>query len=350
MRRPAGELTRDLEQFAVAALEERVGPVSLASGADSSDDVVVEVDGQQLAIALKTMAYATVDRIEALRRAGTGRNDDDRMVLIVADRINAPARELIESSGWGHLDTSTGNLFLRAPGVRVETTVAALERGSSGDRSGVVGRSGRVLAYEILRRHYDGSPDPILTSTSKDEVDLARSSASDAMRALVAADLVTRDGAPALPDLFWELARVWQPADRRWLATVPDPDDWNLEADPDAAASHLAGTEAAIVHGAPAVGAGDGPVELYVPGPVLLSIAVRRYGVADPISAAASVAVPSAHQVTRPRHDQAERHHRGWPVVHPVAAALDLAALGDARSQQILDEWHPKGEAVWHEQ
>jgi hypothetical protein len=41
--------------------------------------------------------------------------------------------------------------------------------------------------------------------------------------------------------------------------------------------------------------------------------------------------------------------HRGWPVVHPVAAALDLAALDDARSHQILDEWRPAGEAVWHD-
>lgn len=352
MRRPAVELARDLEQCAVAALEEKVGPVSVPRGGDSSADVVVDVDGQRLAVQLMTMAYATVDRVEALRRAGAGGGSEGpgRTVLIVADRINTPARELIESSGWGYLDTSTGNLFLRAPGIRVETMVPALDRGSSGDRSGVVGRAGRVLTYEILRRHYDRSPDPILTSTSKDEFGLARSSTSDAMRALVAADLVTGGGVPVLPDLFWELARVWQPADRRWLATAPDPDDWNLGTDPGAAAWHLGGTEAAIVHGAPLVGAGDGPVELYVPGPVLLSIATRRYGVADAISAAASVAVPSAHQVTRHRHDQHERRHRGWPVVHPVAAALDLATLGDARSQQILDEWHPSGEVVWHEQ
>ena len=31
------------------------------------------------------------------------------------------------------------------------------------------------------------------------------------------------------------------------------------------------------------------------------------------------------------------------------ANLFDLAALGDARSLQVLAEWQPDGDAVWHE-
>ena len=92
-------------------------------------------------------------------------------------------------------------------------------------------------------------------------------------------------------------------------------------------------------------------MDLYVPGPVLLTIAERRYGAADVLSARASVAVPAVSQVTAVPAPGARAPVivRGWPVVHPVAAALDLASLGDARARQILEEWEPDGNAVWRE-
>ena len=345
MRRSSEALATDLRQFAVVALGEKVGPVSVSP--DDPAEVTVEIDGHRLITEIKTAAYATVERVGAMQRdtpASTG-----GAVLVVAERINAPARQALENAGWGYLDATSGALFLRASGIRIDTTVASLDPGSAARPIGIVGRAGRVVAYEMLRRHYDGQEQPILTSTSMEEFDLARSSTSDAIRALAAADLITSSGAPVLPELFWELAKVWAPVDRRWLASIPDADEWGLSVYPAKPTWHLCGVEAAIVHGAPAVGAGEGPVELYVPGPVVLSIATRRYGSADPIAAAASVAVPSAHQVTTSHDAGPSVRHRGWPVVHPVAAALDLAALADARSQQILDEWHPSGEAVWHD-
>jgi len=345
MRRSMQTLDRDFEQYAVEALRDRVGPVSTIGGTDSGPDLLLDVDDRRIAIEVKAMAYATADRVEALKRT----RPPGELVLVVADRINAPARELIESLGWGHLEASTGDLFLRAPGIRINTTVPPLVQRAPEQPTGIIGHSGRVLAYEILRRHYDRSPQPIRTSTSQGEFGLARSSASDAMRALKAADLVHRDGSPALPELFWDLARVWQPTNRRWLAAIPDPDDWNHDTDPDSPLWHLAGLAAAIVRGAPAVGAEAGPVDLYVPSATQLSIALRRYGAADPISAAASVAPPPVPQLTNHHTGRSEKLHRGWPVIHPVAAALDLAALDDARSHQILDEWRPTGEAVWHE-
>lgn len=339
-------LDRSLREQAVAALVEAVGDVQV--GRDSTADLEIELDGHRVAIQVKTMAYATVDRVEALKRKGLP--SADRLVLVVADRINQPAQVALREAGWGYLDLATGRLFLRAPGIRIDTSVDVVEPGERPMPVGIVGRAGRVVAYELLRRRYDNDPRPVLTTTSADQFDLARSPTSDARRALIGAGLLTGDGEPVLPELFWALARDWAPTDRRWLAKVPDPKDWDRAHDPTEPTWRLGGTQAAIELGAPIVTAADGPLDLYVPGPVLLSIAVRRHGASDPLAAAASVAVPVVHQVTAPPDPASGgRRHHGWLLVHPVAAALDLAALGDARSLQVLAEWRPDGEAVWHE-
>lgn len=345
MRRTSRTRNRDLEHYAMGTLRDKVGPVSTDTDSSGTPDLSIDMDGRQVTVQVETMAYATPERIHRLERTRPASG----VVLVVADRINAPARELIESLGWGHLDASTGGLFLHAPGIRIDTMVPALTPHDTGTPTGIVGPSGRTLAYEILRRHYDRSPGPIRTSTSADEFGLARSSASDAMRALKAADLVDGDGTPLIPELFWTLARVWQPDARYWLASPPDPDDWPRPSDHNTPLWRLGGLQAAVIHGAPAVGGGEGPIDLYVPGATEMSIALRRYGAADPISAAASIATPPVPQLTAPAQTESQTVHRGWPIVHPVAAALDLAALDDARSHQILDEWRPAGEAVWHD-
>ena len=344
MRRSGAALEQELQAFAVGALADKVGSVSESK--DVAGDLVVDVDGRRFVVELMTAAYGTVERIEAMKRRHPPRPDS--LVLVVGDRINKPAQEALRLAGWGYLDASSGSLYLRGPGLRVDTTVDAGAAGPVSKPSGIVGWTGRIVAYELLRRRFDRDLRPILTSRSKDEFDAARSSTSDALRALAAADLAA-NGEPVVPQLFWELARVWAPTDKRWLASVPDAAEWVFLHDPTKTTWRLGGVEAATLHGAPVVGTGEGTVELYVPGPVLLSIATRRYGVADPLAAVASVAVPTAHQVTKPFDAEHDQLLHGWPVVHPVAAALDLAALGDARSLQILSEWQPEGEAVWHE-
>jgi hypothetical protein len=345
-RRSTDVLVRSLREQATAALLETVGTVEPAS--NSTGDLEIELDGHRVTVEVKPMAYATVDRVEALKRKGLPAGDGS--VLVVADRINQPAQAALRAAGWGYLDLATGSLFLRAPGIRIDTTVDVVEPGERPRPVGVVGRAGRVVAYELLRRAYDRDRRPILTSTSADQFDLARSSTSDARRALIGAGLLTGDGEPVLPELFWALAREWAPTDRRWLAAIPDAKDWDRAPDPTEPTWRLGGAQAAIKLGAPIVTAADGPIDLYVPGPVLLSIAVRRYGSSDPLAAAASVAVPAVHQVTVPPDPaSSERRHRGWLLVHPVAAALDLAAAGDARSLQVLAEWRPDREGVWHE-
>ena len=206
-RRSTDVLDRSLREQAMAALVEAVGGVQPAS--NSTDDLEIELDGHRV----KTMAYATVDRVEALKRKGVPTGD--KSILVVADRINQPAQAALKEAGWGYLDLATGSLFLRAPGIRIDTTVDAVEPGERPKPVGVVGRAGRVVAYELLRRRYDEDPRPVLTTTSFDQFDLARSSTSDARRALIGAGLLTEDGEPVLPELFWALAREWAPTDRR---------------------------------------------------------------------------------------------------------------------------------------
>jgi hypothetical protein len=137
------------------------------------------------------------------------------------------------------------------------------------------------------------------------------------------------------PELFWALADRWSP-DRTWLAIEPN------AATEDTTGWCISGTIAAADYGAPVVAPRAVP-DLYVPGPVVVTIAARRYGVArDATTAAASIAVAPTSELTDhplPPVDQP------WPLAHPVAVALDLAQ-DRARGREILDDWNPP-ERVW---
>lgn len=351
MRRSTEQLQHDLFQFAQRALEAKVGPVTVLTQPPEAT-LRVTFDGNSLFFVLQMMAYATEDRI---RRALRDRDNSAGSInLIVADRLTVSAKVLMASFGWGYIESSTGSIFIHAPGVRIETSVETLSADLVSTtqrlaRSGIVGRNGRILAYELLRRHFDNDDTPIKTSTSKKEFDLPRSSTSDAMRALIAADLVRDNGAPIIPELFWELARNWKPTQQQFLASTPDPSAWADEVAVSQQSWKLAGTQAAIIHGAPAVGTSDTQLELYVPSLVEMSVATRMHGVTDALSAKAVLLAPPVPQIIRRSEAPSTTRFQGWSVVHPVCAALDLASIDDARSHQILSEWEPKGRAVWHE-
>lgn len=84
----------------MAALAERLGPVSVPAGTTGRHrDAVIEVDGRELNVSFKTTAYATTSRFEQMKRDDV--DSGDGAVLVVADRINAPARQAIEDMGWG---------------------------------------------------------------------------------------------------------------------------------------------------------------------------------------------------------------------------------------------------------
>lgn len=86
--------TLTVEQFAMATLAEKRGPVSALAGSEHRSSAVVEVDGREFNVSFKTTTYATIDRFEQMRRDDVGSGDG--AVLVVADRVNAPAREAFE--------------------------------------------------------------------------------------------------------------------------------------------------------------------------------------------------------------------------------------------------------------
>jgi hypothetical protein len=117
------------------------------------------------------------------------------------------------------------------------------------------------------------------------------------------------------------------------LAGPPDPtdhaEDWALTGDRVAAA-----------HGAPLVSVGDGPLQLFAPDAVAITMAARRYGVAPPGAGAAAVAVAPVRQVLA-----GDSRLDGWRTAPDLAVALGLA--GDpARGREILQDWQGEGH-VW---
>jgi hypothetical protein len=319
---------RDIE-LAVHEAAEALAAAGLRASPDPSGrgDLLVTIDDRVFAIEVKSAAYVTPERARRLLEQGPA----DSIVLVVADRISESATELLRDAGWGWLDAK-GRLSLRAPGVVVLTEVPPPPRSPA--RGGVIGRRGRVVAYRLLTR-----PDEKI-STTRSELGLAPSSVSEAMRDLRAAGLITERGAPVLPELFWEMAGAWV-SERAWLGTRPDSNEARRRG-PHEAEWKLSGTKAAAALGAPVVAGRETPLDLYVPGPIALNIAARRYRAADPVAAVASVASAPVSEVTT---TPSTLHVEGWPVSHLVAVALDLAQ-DQGRGREILESWeHP--DRVW---
>jgi hypothetical protein len=165
-----------------------------------------------------------------------------------------------------------------------------------------------------------------------------------AVRRLADAGLVDSDGTGVFPELFFELAAVWRTV-RTWLAAAPAAAA-HRPADRAAPAWRRTGTAAAAAaYGAPVVTTPGGPVELYVPGPVEVTIAARRYGAAEPGTGAAVVAVaPTLAAVAHPDATSVVDVD-GWPAAPVLTVALDLAQ-DRARGREILADWD-RSDAVW---
>ena len=290
----------------------------------------VELDDRVVAVEVVPVAYATGPRVQPLVDA---RTREDPLALLVADRITAEAREVLEREGWSFLDRR-GHLRLRAPGVLVDTDFPPVTSVSAAPTPDPLsGKAGRAVAYRLLTVREER------VTPTRSGTGFAPSTISVALQRLRDAGLIDASGQPVLPELFWALAEQWQPQ-RYWILELPDPIEAGI--DPDGPGWCLTGTSAAVEWGAPAVTAHE-QFDFYVPGPAAASIALRRHGTApDPLTAAASVAVPPVRAVTDHR---TARTLSGWRLAHPVAVALDLAQ-DRARGREILDDWSPD-ERVW---
>jgi hypothetical protein len=287
--------------------------------------LTVGIDDNRFDVEVVPVAYATAARLGDVmdRTSPTG-----RVPVVVADRVTADARDRLADAQWGWLDRR-GHLHLRGPGIVIDTNVSPAGRPDGAPDEPIRGRAGIAIAYRLLTE----TTTPVTTTGSG--LGFAPSTISEALKRLRIAGLIDDDGLPVTPELFWVLAEQWRPA-RTWLITEPD------AAAPDASDWCVSGTVAAAELGAPVVSTGATP-DLYVPGPVAVTIAARRYGEArDATVAAASIAVAPASEVTDETRAPVQQP---WRLAHPVAVALDLAQ-DRARGREILEDWTPP-ERVW---
>lgn len=333
-RRASDRLADEAVDAAVIAL--RAADIEVVSGGESNR-IDALVDGRALNVVVEVVSYCTGQRARDLIRQRRSRRAS-AIRLVVADRITAEAKLVLGDAGWSWLDRR-GRMHLRGPGVRVDLDVPSLEKE---DRSGgrpIAGRGGITVAYWLCE-HPGESMSP---TRSAPWLRLAPSTISTSVRRLAEAGLVSDKGTGIFPELFWELASAWR-FERTWLLAAPDPARHDT-VDSGAPRWRRTGTVAAVAYGAPAVTTEGGPIELYVPGPVDVSIAVRRYGAARPGVGAAVIAVAPVSAVVAGPSDVDVPILDGWPASPVLAVALDLAQ-DRARGREILTGWEVHG-AVW---
>jgi hypothetical protein len=313
--------------------------IQYGEAADPDGDrthVPILVDDRPFAATIFVTAYCTGERAREL--IGREQPRSGEVPFLVADRITADARTVLNEAGWSWLDRR-GRLHLRAPGVRVDTDVTPTAASSASQpQAPVAGRGGITVAYWLCAH----PADRMSPTRHASALGLAPSTISVAVQRLADAGLVD-GGNGVFPELFWELAAVWR-TPRIWLAAAPDADDHRQ---PDAGGTRWSrtGTAAAAAYGAPVVTAAGGPVELYVPGPVDVTISLRRYGAAEAGAGAAVLAVAPATSVVSADTGEPDLSIDGWPAAPVLAVALDLAQ-DRARGREILGEWSIDGD-VW---
>lgn len=291
--------------------------VEAEAGASS---VSLSWEGHGLVLDVEIASQVTGSKAQQLIAAGPAR------AFVVADRITADARARLNASGWSWLDLR-GQLHLRGPGLLVDTAVPTQSRPAVRAQPPIRGKAGLAVAYWLCAH-----PGAAISPTgSAAALGFAPSTISTAVSALADVGLVDSSRFAVLPELFWELASAWQP-EWTWLASRPEPSEW-----PDAEGGTSwarTGDAVAVSYGAPLVSAGDGPLELFVPGPVDITIAARRYGLARPGTGPAAVAVAPVGQV----FDNDPALSDGWRLAPKLAVALVLAT-DLARGREILKDW-----------
>ena len=294
----------------------------------------VTLDDRAFVLAVEAVSVCTPARARDLVDFVTPASP--ALPALVADTITTQARALLTEAGWSWFDRR-GALHLRAPGVRIDLEVPAMPRRPlSGTSVAIAGRAGITVAYWLCA-HLDRT---ISSRRQAIELGVAPSTISRVTTALAGAGLLDGDRRPVMPELFWELVDVW-PGDRHWVLGQPHPQ----AAGPDAPPWRRTGTAAAAAYGAPVVTAGEGSVELYVGGPVELSIATRRYGAAEPGAGAAALAVAPTRLALPPLDDGKELMVGEWPAAPLLAVALDLAK-DRGRGREILQDWEI-GDGIW---
>jgi hypothetical protein len=334
----------ELQRAAVEALEGACGEVglSLQSGTATGPHVsVTSPTGDTWEFEVKARAVAALHPAPAAQ---------DARLLVVADVLPGPVADAFRERHISWFDRR-GHLRLEAPGLLVDTDVTPRPRQPArGDHEVPDEPFGRGRAtIEVALALLLSPQDPPGVRELARETSLSPSSVSTARDRLQRASLVTDEGIPLLPELFWELARRWRP---RWHPLASPPDTQSPTPAFSAGRWVASGDVAGAAYGAPLVVGSAAPGRYYVDSPAELRRARHALGDGDPAEAPAHVAVAPSRLV----HTRAEEHVRSmavpWemgPFAPYVVVALDLA--GDpSRGREIVTSWTdtPDGtRAVW---
>lgn len=334
----------ELERAAVEALEVACGEVGLClqrGAAPGPHVTVTSPRGDTWEFKVEARAVAVPHAAPAAR---------DARVLVVADVLPGPVGDAFRERHISWFDRR-GHLRLEAPGLLVDTDVAPRPRQSAtGDHEVPDDPFGRGRAtIEVALGLLLSPQDPPGVRELARETGLSPSTVSTARDRLRRASLVTDEGIPLLPELFWELARRWRP---RWHALASPPDIQSPTEAFSAGRWVASGDVAGAAYGAPLVVGSAAPGRYYVGTPTELRRARHVLRDGDPAEPRALVAVAPSRLV----HTRAEQHVGSTAVpgeVGPfapyVVVALDLA--GDpSRGRDIVTSWTATPErtrAVW---
>jgi hypothetical protein len=323
---------QELERSAVEALEAaciEVG-LSLQSGTSTGPDVTVTTaTGDTWQFDLKARAVAAPH---------PGPAAHDERLLVVADVLPGPVADAYQERHISWFDRR-GHLRLEAPGLLIDADVTPRPRQPTGDDDVPDDPFGRGRAtVEVALALLLSPEDPPGVRELARETDLAPSTVSTARDRLQRASVVTDEGAPLIPELFWELAARWRP---RWfpLATAPDTQP---PTEAFAAGRWIAtGDVAAAAYGAPLVVGSGAPGRYYVDSPTELRRARQALGDTDPVEARCHVSVAPSRLVHTRAADDAISMAVPWDVgafAPYVVVALDLAS-DPSRGREIVTSW-----------
>jgi Winged helix-turn-helix DNA-binding len=311
---------------------------------DGVDLIATLPDGTAIPFEIKAYKTVTPDTVARLVETQLPQGVTG---VVVADYVTPAARDALADAGWGWLDRR-GHLGLRAGSLIIDSPVTPLiePAGQPGARAVEAGVSLDVAVALLANPDGEHSIRDLASYTGRSVGAVHR-----AIRRMTNEGLIDR-GRPLHHELFWEAADRWRPQ-RVGLAEAPRPGDaqrteqLHLGLDDITGGVGWAVTDAiaANLYGAPAPVRGDEPPDFYVPDSRTVRVARSLYG--EPINAelrSATVAVPPVQWVCEHRVDPVElgrQHPRlEFGFVHPVVAALDLAA-DLSRGREILEQWTP---------
>ena len=308
------------------------------SGADGV--TTLDFDGRQLTFQVHC---ASVCSPEVAHRLVTAENSIGAPApLLVADLVAATARSILVDNGWSYLDRR-GHLYLRSDGVLIDTDVPPLARTVGPRKREIAGTAAISLAVALLM---DPGGRPSLRSVAR-RITMSHTAVTAAAHQLRKANLLTADGSPLVPELFWALSDVWVSIHVP-LNRCPSFDD-DLEVDrlelgtSETPGWAVAGPVGAFAWGAPLVMRADEPPSFYVPSQVALRRATALLERAPSFEErACTIAVAPTPLVCAERTDLGADRWGPWRFGAGIVSALDLA-VDRTRGLEVLEAWEPEG-------